>query len=65
MNPATELMIELLEPGRIDRKLAWQSERRKEVERNADRRAAFGAQQTWLLHRLARTAFNHWNSDLA
>jgi hypothetical protein len=53
MNPAAKVMVNLLEPGRIYRELALEPERRKEVERRADRRAAFGAQETWLLHRLA------------
>jgi hypothetical protein len=46
-------MIDLLEPGRIDRELARESERGKEVESGAGWRATFGAQQARLLHRFA------------
>jgi hypothetical protein len=53
MYPPAEVMVELLQPGRIESELARKSERCEKVERDTHWGATFGTEQARLL--LTRT----------
>ena len=49
VNPAAEVVVNLLEPRRVERQLARESQGREQIEPGTERRTALGAHQARLL----------------